>query len=76
MLLFFPLSFLVLLIFPSNAGQVVTGAREKNLREDACLLSLFPVQHRKVPSFCHPRSFSDFVLNAWRKICAKNNFIY
>ena len=68
MLLPLPLSFLALLIFPSNAGRAAAGAGGRNLREDALLLGpfFFSVQHRKAPSFCHPCSFPDFVLNAWR----------
>lgn len=69
MLLPLPLSFLALLIFPSNAGRAAAGAGGRNLREERLLLLrflFFSVQHRKAPSFCHPCSFPDFVLNVWR----------
>ena len=67
MVLPLPLSFPALRIFPSNAGRAAAGAGGRKLREDALLLGpFFSVQHRKAPSFCHPCSFPDFVLNAWR----------
>ena len=69
MLLPLPLSFLALLIFPSNAGRAAAGAGGRNLREDALLLGPFffsATMKVTAPSFCHPCSFPDFVLNAWR----------
>lgn len=67
MLLSLPLSFLALLIFPSNAGRAAAGAGGRNLREECFLLgpSFFSAtQERK--TFCHPCSFPDFVFFAWR----------
>lgn len=37
MRLSFPLSFLALLIFPSNAGRAAAGAGGRNLREDVLI---------------------------------------
>lgn len=71
MLLPLPLSFPALLIFPYNERGPGGGGRgrkkPKRLREDALILGpFFSVQYRKAPSFCHPCSFPDFVLKAWR----------
>ena len=41
MLLPLPLSFLALLIFPSNAGRAAAGAGGRNLREERLLLGPF-----------------------------------
>lgn len=67
MLLPLPLSFLALLIFPSNAGRAAAGAGGRNLREDALLLGpffFFQCNTGKRPLFVIPAP--DFVLNAWR----------
>lgn len=69
MLLPLPLSFLALLIFPSNAGRAAAGAGGRNLREDALLLgpSFFSATQESALFLSSQQlSFPDFVLNAWR----------
>ena len=65
MLLSLPLSFPALLIFSSNAGGGGRGRKKPKIREDALILAPFFCQCNTAPSFCHPRRFPDFVLNAW-----------
>lgn len=67
MLLPLPLSFLALLIFPSNACRAAAGAG--GLREDALILgpSFFSAtQESALFLSSQLLSFPDFVLNAWR----------
>ena len=54
-----PLSFLALLIFPSNAGQAAAGAGGRNLREERLLLGPFFFQCNtgKRPLFVIPAAF-------------------
>lgn len=63
MLLPLPLSFLALLIFPSNAGRAVAGAGGRNLREERLLSLLllrflfFQCNTGKRPLFVIPAAF-------------------
>lgn len=60
MLLSLPLSFLALLIFPSNAGRAAAGAGGRNLREERLLLLrflFFQCNTGKRPLFVIPAAF-------------------